>query len=301
MSDLADLFPGFASRWLDTSIGRMFARVGGNGPSLLLLHGYPQTGVMWHRVAPLLAAHYTLVIPDLPGYGWSVVPRARANHAPYDKRSMAAVMIELMEQLGFARFRLAGHDRGGRVAYRLALDHPGRLARLAVLDIVPTYTMWHAMDAKLAMRIWHWTFLAQPDPLPESLITQTPVTYLERMLASWSKSHDLSGFDPRALAHYRAFIQDPARVHATCEDYRAGQSVDLEADEADQAAGKMITCPMLVLWGTAGIPGETAGPLRTWRDWGNDVGGKPIDSGHFVAEENPQATAAALMAFFGEA
>ena len=150
-TDLADLFPGFASKWVDTRMGRMFVRQGGNGPSLLLLHGYPQTCVMWHRVAALLAPHYTLVIPDLPGYGWSVAPRAQVNHAPYDKRSMAAIMIEIMEQLGFVRFRLAGHDRGGRVAYRLALDHPGRLERLAVLDIVPTRTMWHAMDRTLAM------------------------------------------------------------------------------------------------------------------------------------------------------
>jgi haloacetate dehalogenase len=300
MSDLADLFPGFASKWIDTTLGRMFVRVGGNGPSLLLLHGYPQTGVMWHRLAPLLAPHYTLVIADLPGYGWSVAPRTQASHAPYDKRSMAAIMIEIMEQLGFVRFRLAGHDRGGRVAYRLALDHPGRLERLAVLDIVPTYTMWHAMDRTLAMRVWHWTFLAQPNPLPESLIGRAPVAFLEGGLASASKSKDLSAFDPRALAHYRAFFQDPTRIHATCEDYRAGQSVDLEADEADHAAGKKITCPVLALWGTDGIPSQISAPLKAWREWANDVAGKPIDSGHFVAEENPQATAVALMAFFGE-
>ena len=260
-ADLADLFPGFASKWVDTSMGRMFVCLGGNGPSLLLLHGYPQTCVMWHRVAALLAPHYTLVIPDLPGYGWSVAPRAQVNHAPYDKRSMAAIMIEIMEQLGFVRFRLAGHDRGGRVAYRLALDHPGRLERLAVLDIVPTRTMWHAMDRTLAMRVWHWAFLAQPSPLPESLIGRAPVAYLEGSLASASKSKDLSAFDPRALAHYRAFFQDPTRIHATCEDYRAGQSVDLEADEADHAAGKKITCPVLALCGTARIPGQISAPL----------------------------------------
>lgn len=300
MSDLVDLFPGFASKWLDTAVGRMFVRVGGNGPPLMLLHGYPQTGVMWHRLAPRLASHYTLVIPDLPGYGWSAAPRAQANHAPYDKRSMAAAMIEIMEQLGWVRVRLVGHDRGGRVAYRLALDHPGRVERLAVLDIVPTYTLWHAMDHKLAMRIWHWTFLAQPDPLPELLIGRAPVAYLDWLLASWSKAKDLSAFDPRALAHYRAFFQDPTRIHATCEDYRAGPGLDLEADEQDHAAAKKITCPVLTLWGTAGIPSETSAPLRAWRDWANDVAGKPIDAGHFVAEENPDATAAALMAFVGE-
>ena len=151
MTDLADLFPGFASHWLGTSIGNMFARAGGKGPPLLLLHGYPQTNVMWHRVAPALAERFTIVIPDLPGYGWSAVPAADAEHAPYTKRAMAAVMVELMDALGFVRFGIAGHNRGGRVAYRLALDHPGRAEKLAVLDIVPTYAMWHAMDRNLAM------------------------------------------------------------------------------------------------------------------------------------------------------
>ena len=159
MPDLADLFPGYQSHWIDTSAGKIFARSGGKGPPLLLLHGYAQTNVMWHRVAPLLADRFTLVIPDLPGYGWSSVPEAEADHAPYDKRSMANAMVELMEKLGHVRFRLAGHDRGGRVAYRLALDHPGRLEQLATLDIVPTYNMWHGIDARLAFRIWHWTFL----------------------------------------------------------------------------------------------------------------------------------------------
>jgi len=298
--DLADLFPGFDSKWIDTAIGRMFARVGGSGPPLMLLHGYAQTGVMWHRLAPALAEQFTLLIPDLPGYGWSCAPRAAPDHSPYDKRSMARVMIELAERLGFVRFRLAGHDRGGRVAYRLALDHPERVERLAVLDIVPTYAMWHGMDRNLAMKVWHWMFLAQPYPLPEMLIGKDPVAYLDWKMASWTKSKDLSAFDPRALAHYRAFFQDPGRIHATCEDYRAGQTSDLTADEADLAAGRKITCPVLALWGAAGIPSETSGPLSIWRNWANDVAGKPIDSGHFLAEENPDATAAALIAFFAE-
>ena len=172
MPDLADLFPGFASHWIDTSAGKIFARSGGSGPPLLLLHGYTETNVMWHRVAPALAARFALVIPDLPGYGWSAVPEADAKHAPYDKRSMAKAMVEVMEKLGHVRFRLAGHDRGGRVAYRLALDHPGRVERMATLDIVPTYDMWHGMDANMAMKVWHWPFLAQPYPLPEMLISK---------------------------------------------------------------------------------------------------------------------------------
>lgn len=297
MADLANLFPDFASHWIDTSIGKIFARSGGSGPPLLLLHGYPQSNVMWHRVAPALAARFSLVIPDLPGYGWSVVPVADSAHAPYDKRSTAKIMIEVMESLGHVHFRLAGHDRGGRVAYRLALDHSGRVDRLATLDIVPTYDMWHGMDAKMAMKVWHWPFLAQPEPLPEMLISRAPAEYLDWKMASWTKAKNLSAFDPRALAHYRAAFSDPLRIHASCEDYRAGQGADLAHDEADRAAGKTITCPFTALWGSAGIPGES-GPLAIWRHWAPQATGQAIDSGHFLPEENPDATAAALLEFF---
>ena len=231
MPDLADLYPGFASRWIATAAGRMFARTGGEGPPLLLLHGYPQTNVMWHRVAPALARHFSLIIPDLPGYGWSDAPQADAEHAPYTKRAMANAMIAVMEALGHARFRLAGHDRGGRVAYRLALDHPGRLERLAVLDIVPTWAMWHNMDARLANRAWHWMFLALPAPFPETLIGKDPLFYFDTRAAAGTKSKSLAAFDPRALAHYHAFFNDPLRIHATCEDYRAGRTTDLAHDE----------------------------------------------------------------------
>src|SRR5580765_7125871 len=298
MPDLADLFPGFASHWVDTSVGKIFARTGGDGPPLLLLHGYTQTNVMWHRVAPVLAKRFLLTIPDLPGYGWSAVPQADETHAPYDKRSMASAMIEVMERLGHVRFRLAGHDRGGRVAYRLALDHPGRLEKLATLDIVPTYDMWHGIDARLAFRIWHWTFLALPAPFPEEVIGRDPVAFWDRKSAPGTKAKSLM-FDPRALAHYHAFFQDPLRIHATCEDYRAGRTTDLANDEADRAAGNKITCPMLALWGAAGIPSEAeADPLATWREWANDVRGFAIESGHYLPEENPTATAKALIEFF---
>jgi haloacetate dehalogenase len=297
MSDLVDLYPGFASRYVDTTIGRIFARAGGKGAPLLLLHGYPQTNVMWHRVAPLLAQHFNLVIPDLPGYGWSAAPAAGPEHWPYSKRATGAVMLELMDKLGFARFYIAGHDRGGRVAYRLALDHPNRLAKLAVLDIVPTYAMWRGMDQNLAMRTWHWMFLAQPYPLPEMLIGNAPTAYLEWILASWTKLKDLSPFDERALAHYRAFFAEPERIHATCEDYRAGRANDLVADEADYSEGKRITCPVLVLWGSDGIPSQAA-PLRVWGEWTTEVTGSAVDCGHFLPEENAQATAAALIKFF---
>jgi haloacetate dehalogenase len=297
MADLADLYPGFASHWIATSCGKLFARAGGTGPPLLMLHGYTQTNVMWHRVAPRLAQHFSLVIPDLPGYGWSAIPEADAAHEPYGKRAMANVMIELMEALGHVRFRLAGHDRGGRVAYRLALDHPGRIERLATLDIVPTHAMWHAMDHKMAMRVWHWPFLAQPYPLPETLIAKAPSEFLDWLMASWTKANDLSAFDPRALAHYRAAFADPGRIHAQCEDYRAGATSDLAADAADRAAGKKIACPMLALWGAHGIPSESD-PLAIWREWASDVRGQPLDAGHFLAEEAAEATVDALLNFF---
>ena len=298
MPDLADLYPGYASHWIDTSAGKIFARTGGNGPPLLLLHGYAQTNVMWHAVAPSLAEHFSLVIADLPGYGWSAVPESGEGHAPYDKRSMANAMVEVMEKLGHVRFRLAGHDRGGRVAYRLALDHPGRLERLATLDIVPTHTMWHSIDAQFAFRIWHWTFLALPAPFPEEMIGRDPIAFWNRTSAPGTKAKSLT-FDPRALAHYHAFFQDPLRIHATCEDYRAGRTSDLKNDEADRAAGKKITCPLLALWGAVGIPSALkTDPLSIWREWANDVRGSAIDSGHYLPEENPAATAKALIEFF---
>ncbi len=296
--DLADLFPGFATQEIDTSAGKISLRSGGHGPPLLLLHGYTETNVMWHRVAPALAARFALVIPDLPGYGASAVPQANAAHAPYDKRSMAKIMVEVMEKLGYTRFRMAGHDRGGRVAYRLALDHPARVERMATLDIVPTYDMWHGMDANMAMKVWHWPFLAQPAPLPEMLISKAPVEYLEWKLASWTKAKNLSAFDPRALAHYRVGFSDPVRIHAHCEDYRAGVCADRVNDEADRAAGKTIACPLLALWGGVGIANETGGPLKIWKQWAPLATGKPIDSGHFLTEENPHATATALLDFF---
>ncbi len=211
MPDLADLYPGYASRFIDTSAGRIFARVGESGkPPLLLLHGHPQSNVMWHRVAPLLAPHFTLVLADLPGYGWSAAPEANDEHAPYTKRAMAAAMIEVMDQLGFARFRLAGHDRGGRVGYRLALDHPGRLEQLAVLDIVPTWDMWHRMSAALASRAWHWMFLALPAPFPETLIGHDPTFFFDARARAGANAKTVSIFDPARAGALPCRLRGPA-------------------------------------------------------------------------------------------
>jgi haloacetate dehalogenase len=300
MSDLADLYPGFAAKWIDTKSGRIFARTAGAGPPLMLLHGHPQTNVMWHRVAPALTQRFSLIIPDLPGYGWSDAPQSDAEHSPYSKRSMANAMIEVMEALGCVRARIVGHDRGGRVAYRLALDHPGRIEKLAVLDIVPTWTMWHRMNARLASRAWHWPFLALPAPFPETMIGKDPLFFFDWRTARGTKAKSLSVFDPRALAHYHAFYSDPARIYATCEDYRAGRTIDLAHDEADRAASKKITCPLLAIWGLdGGVAAETEDPVAIWREWAVDVRGFGIDCGHYLAEEAPQATAKALLEFLG--
>jgi haloacetate dehalogenase len=298
MPDLADLFPGYRAEWINTSSGRIFARVGGSGPPLLLLHGFSSTHVMWHQVAPLLSDKFTLIVADLPGYGWSDMPESDNDHTAYTKRAMARTMVEAMERLGHVQFALAGHDRGGRVSYRLALDHPGRLSRLAVLDILPTYDYWERMNRLSALKIYHWAFLAQPFPLPETLIGGNPEFFLKQKMASQTKSKNLAAIDPRALEHYLAPFRDPARVHAMCEDYRAGAYADYEIDKADFESAKKITIPMLALWGEVGIARSAAAPLDTWSKWATNVSGAAVDSGHFLTEENPGVTARLLRQFF---
>lgn len=297
MNERPDLFPGFRA---DRRPGRgvdLFCRIGGDGPPLVLLHGYPQSHVMWHRISSELARHFTCVIPDLRGYGDSDAPRGDGGRHLYSKRAMAADIVALMTGLGHQRFAVVGHDRGARVGYRLALDHADRVSRLAVIDILPTYDYWRKLDRAFGLKIYHWMFLAQPEPLPETLIERAPVTYLEHTLASWTKAGDLSVFGEGALAHYRHFFTQPERIHATCEDYRAGAFVDFETDAADVAAGRKIACPVQVLWGAAGIAAEGSGPLETWMIWADDLRGQAIDSGHFIAEENPKETLAALLPF----
>ena len=297
MEDLADMYPGFASRYVATEAGRLFARIGGSGPPLLLAHGFPQTGAIWHRIAPALAARFTLVIPDLRGYGWSAAPASQGG-AGYTKRVMGADLVALMEELGHARFAFAGHDRGARIGYRLALDHPGRLTRLALLDIIPTFAVWAAMEVDQDTSP-HWRFLAQPEPQPERTIAKDPQAYYDDLLLNWTKAKSQDVFDPRALAHYRAGWGDPSRIHASCEDYRAGADQDRQADEADLAAVRKIGCPMHLLASSDYLSnhGKDA-PLAVWqRSFAPDATGTTIDSGHFLAEENPDATCAALQAF----
>jgi haloacetate dehalogenase len=286
---LPDLFPGFASVHVETKSGRIFARVAGEGPPLLLLHGFPQTHVMWHHLAPALAERFSLVIADLPGYGASDVPRTDANHTPYTKRAMARTIVDLMESLGHSRFSLAGHDRGGRVGYRLALDHQERLSKLVVLDILPTYNYWTNLNRLSALRIYHWTFLAQPHPLPETLISQDSDGFFGPVFAE--------GFDPRAVEHYLSALRDPERVHGLCEDYRAGAYADFEHDKSDLDAGKKITTPLHVIWGSRGIAAAGANPLDVWKSWAMHVTGEAVEAGHFMCEEAPRATQRAILNF----
>jgi haloacetate dehalogenase len=296
MPDLADLFGGFESHWIDVRMGRIFARAAGKGPPLMLLHGFPQTHVCWHRVAPILAERYRLIIMDMRGYGWSSAPASHAG-ALYAKRVMAQDVVEAMGKLGHARFAFAGHDRGARIGYRLALDQPGRVERLILLDILPTFHVWGEIRAGRQPGR-HWEFLARPEPEPETAIARDPAAYVDGLLTKWNNAKSLDAFDSRALAHYRAAANEPSRIHAFCEDYRAGATLDCAADEADLAAGKKIACPVLALTGEFYLTGGMAATRDVWKKtFAPHVEGAQIACGHFLAEEAPQETAAALIRF----
>lgn len=266
-------------------------------PPLLLLHGFPQTHAMWHKVAPLLAGHFALVLPDLRGYGDSDKPPADATHAAYSKRAMAADNVALMRMLGFERFAVCGHDRGGRVAHRMVLDHPRAVERLMLLDISPTLTMYERTDMEFARAYYHWFFLIQPQPLPETLIGADPAFYLRKKLGGWG-SHGLELFDPRALAEYERCIGDPAAIHSMCEDYRAAASIDLEHDRAD--AQVRIACPLRVLWGERGVVHRLFAPIADWQAKASGtVTGRSTPGGHYIAEETPELLAEEMLSFFG--
>jgi haloacetate dehalogenase len=292
------MFEGFDERDLETERGTIHARVGGSGPPLLLLHGYPETHLMWHGSAPALAERFTVVATDLSGYGDSLRPAPAADHAPHSKRALALDQIQAMASLGFERFAVAGHDRGGRVAYRMALDHPKRVSALAVLDIVPTAEVWARADDRLALGYWHWGFLAQPAPLPERLIAGDPEAYFDYHLRSIGLDREPDRYPESVIAAYRAQLRDAGAVEAICEDYRAGASIDRQLDEADR--GRLIDCPVLVLWGTRGALGLFYGDvLDVWRPWARDVRGRGVDATHFLVEDCPDEVARELTAFFG--
>ena len=293
-------FEGFEARRYRLRDTEIFARCGGRagGPPLLLLHGFPQTHVMWHRVAQRLADHFFLVLPDLPCYGDSALPPGAPDHANYSKRAVAGELATLMAHLDERPYFVCGHDRGARVAHRLALDHPSRVRRLCLLDIAPTLDMYNATDMAFARAYYHWFHLIQPAPLPETMIAADARGYLHVKLGGWG-SGGLAHVEPAALAEYERCFCRPAAIHAACEDYRASAGIDLEHDRASRAAGERIACDLLVLWGERGVVQRLFDPLTLWRaQCSAQVSGEALPCGHFIPEELPQKTAAALRAFF---
>ena len=290
----------FASTQVRTPDSSIFVRSGGSGPPLLLLHGFPETHLMWRGVAPVLADRFTVVCADLCGYGRSGCPPSSSDHSRHSKRATAHELVDVMRQLGWPRFSVAGHDRGGRVAYRMALDHPDLIERLAVLDVLPTGEVWDRADARLAYAFWPWSLLAQPAPLPERLILGAPDAVVDDALGGWGSPRSV--FDDEVRAAYVGVLKDPAHVHAICEEYRAGATRDREDDAADRKASRRIRCPVLALWsGRGGLDSwysEAGGPLGIWRAWADEVEGLAVDAGHFFPEEIPEETARLLARFF---
>jgi haloacetate dehalogenase len=294
------MFEGFALETIDADgvAIRTRHRLHAGRPPLLLLHGNPQTHYMWHAVAPRLAERFSVVATDLTGYGDSAKPPRAADHAPHSKRAMARDQIAVMRRLGFERFYVAGHDRGGRVGYRMALDHPGRVARLAVLDIVPTWEAYRRADMAFGMSYFHWFFMAQPYDLPERLIGADPDFYWDRHTSREPKGPGF--FAAEARADYLRCFRNPATINAICEDYRAAATLDMAYDEADRAAGRRIEAPLLALWGAKGRLEAWYDVPAIWRDWARDVRGRALDCGHYLPEERPEEVAAAFEAFFVE-
>jgi len=298
---MAALFPGFEQRSVDVGDGvQIAATVGGSGPPLLLLHGHPQTRAIWHRVAPVLAQRHTLVAADLRGYGDSSKPAGASDHGNYAKRVMAQDQLTLMRRLGFDRFAVLAHDRGARVAHRLALDHADAVTRLVVLDIAPTLAMYEQTTETFARAYWHWFVLIQPAPLPERLIEADPAAYLHDVMGR--RSAGLAPFDPRALAEYLRCIALPGAAHGVCEDYRAAAGIDLVHDRADREAGRLLQTPLLALWGEEGVVHRCFKPLDEWRRVARDLRGETLPCGHYIAEEAPEALLARVQPFLaGEA
>jgi haloacetate dehalogenase len=287
------LFDGFSLASVPVPGGAIRLRHGGSGPPLLMLHGAPQTHAMWHLVAPELAQRFTVICPDLRGYGFSLKPPATADHAPYAKREMAKDMVAVMDHFGFQRFRLAGHDRGGRLSHRIAIDYPDRVERLAILDIIPTLEHFERVSMDFALGYYHWFWFAQPHPNPEWLIDKAPDEWLLRQTGGDRLFH------PDALADYLAAVRQPAMVRGMCEDYRAAAGIDLVHDRESRARGDKVQCPMLALWGSKGRIAQWYDALAIWRNYcANDVSGGPIASGHYIAEEAPDELLTAFRGFF---
>lgn len=290
------MFDNFEDYRVPTGRGIIYARVGGQGPPLLLLHGYPQTHLMWHAAAELLVTHYTVVVADLPGYGESFRPAPAPDHAPHSKRAIANDLIQLMDALGHVRFTVAGHDRGGRVAYRMALDHPERVTAAGAFDVVPTGEVWSRADARLALTYWHWAFVAQPAPLPELLIGGDPDAFFDHHVRALGIGKRKERYPAELLAAYRDLLDDVTTVEAICEDYRAGATIDREHDDADLGR-RRITCPLLLLWSASGaLPRFYGDVLDVWRPWADGVRGRGLNATHFLVEDAPEDVARELIA-----
>ena len=297
---MPELFPGFTVQDLQAGGARIRARVGGSGPPVLLVHGYPQTHAIWHRMAGPLAARFRVVAVDLRGYGDSDKPPTTADHAPYSKRAMAQDLVDVMDRLGLGAFHVVGHDRGGRVGHRLAVDHPGRALSLTVLDISPTLAMYEATDLAFARAYYHWFFLIQPAPLPERLIGADPEFFLREKLRGWSQGR--WPFEEAAFAEYLRCFQNPRTIQASCEDYRAAVSIDLEHDRVDRQAGRKVRCPVLALWGERGTVHRCFRPLEDWRRVAEgEVSGRPLPSAHYLPEEIPDEVLQELVPFLERA
>jgi haloacetate dehalogenase len=291
------VFEGFTDHEVPTARGSVLARVGGSGPPLLLLHGYPQTHVMWHATVGPLTGDHTVVVADLPGYGASFRPTPTPDHGAHSKRALAVDLVEVMSRLGHERFAVAGHDRGGRVAYRMALDHPGRVTAAAAFDVVPTGDVWGRADAALALGYWHWAFLAQPAPLPERLIGADPDAFFDHHVRALGLGGAPDRYPADLMATYRGLLDDPTTVEAICEDYRAGAGVDRVHDDADRGR-RWIECPLLALWSARGaLPRFYGDVLDVWRPWAPDVTGQGLDASHFLVEDQPEQVAAILSDF----
>ena len=287
----------FAPFTVSTGSGAdIFGVKGGDGPPLLLLHGHPQTHLIWERCASRLAAHFTVIATDLRGYGASSKPEGEPSHASYSKRTMAADQVAVMRHFGFERFLVCAHDRGARVAHRMALDHPDAVERLMLLDIAPTLAMYEQTDRTFATKYFHWFFLIQPEPLPEALIGANPDAYVERLMGG--RHAGLAPFAPHALDAYRAAVRQPGAVHAMCEDYRASATIDLEHDRMDIERGRKVSCPLRVLWGEHGVIAQCFDPLAEWRKVAHDVSGRTLPCGHYIPEEAPDALLAEMFSFF---
>jgi haloacetate dehalogenase len=294
LGDTSPVFEGFEEFDIRTTGATIHGRRGGQGAPVLMLHGIPETHVMWHRVAPRLASRFTVVASDLRGFGSSSTPPSAADHAPYSMREIARDQIELMSTLGYDRFGVVGHDRGARCAYRMALDHPHVVNRLAVLDIVPTGDAFGRADMDFSLGFWIWSFLAAPEPVPEQLIAHAPAVIVDHMLNAWSEVDDVFPADVRA--EYIAQFSSPDTVHAICEQYRAAATLDYQHDEADRGI-RRITCPTLALWSDSGAVGSWYDPLEIWKTWADDLHGGPISAGHFIPEEAPDETTHRLIEF----